>query len=284
MNGIDLRRDASGVVTVTLSRPQKRNAVSLAMWKELGPLYRELGADPLVRAVILTGAGSHFCAGADITEFASVRSTPDDIASYEVACDGATAAIRDCPKPTIAAVSGFGVGGGCGLALACDLRVGDATTRMGIPAAKRGVVYGALDTGLLLRAVGLSAAKLILYSARLLPVADCLRLGLLNEVAEGPALPAAEALAAEIAANAPISVAGAKQVLEMLAAGGEAAHAAEIHAIVEHAATSEDSARPASPSSRSARPSFEDTDRCTATLAETSPNCPFGSDRALTCL
>ncbi|GGC37435.1 3-hydroxybutyryl-CoA dehydratase [Siccirubricoccus deserti] len=240
MDGIELRRDASGVVTVSLTRPEKRNAVSLAMWRALGPLYRALGADPAVRAVILTGAGHHFCAGADISEFAAVRSTLADIAAYEEAADGATAAIRDCPKPTIAAVSGYGVGGGCGLALACDLRVGDATTRMGIPAARRGVVYGALDTGLLLRAVGLSAAKLILYSARLLPAADCLRLGLLNEVAPAAALPAAEALAAEIAANAPLSVAGAKRVLEVMAAGDEAARAAEIHAIVERAATSDD--------------------------------------------
>ncbi|WP_207791992.1 enoyl-CoA hydratase-related protein [Siccirubricoccus phaeus] len=240
MEDITLHRTAAGIVTVTLARPQKRNAVSLAMWRELGRLYHALGEDPAVRVVILTGAGGHFSAGADISEFGTVRSTPEDIAAYEETGDAATAAIRDCPKPTIAAVAGFGVGGGCGLALACDLRVGDATTRMGIPAAKRGVVYGTLDTGLLLRAVGLSAAKLILYSARLVEAAEARRLGLLDVLAEGEALPAAEALAAEIAANAPLSVAGSKLVLEALARGETDSRMAEIHAAMDRASGSAD--------------------------------------------
>jgi enoyl-CoA hydratase/carnithine racemase len=240
MDGIAWQRDAAGIATVTLTRPEKRNAVSLAMWRAMGEIYRELGADPAVRAVIMTGAGGHFCAGADISEFATVRSTAEDIAAYEAAGDGATIAIRDCPKPTIAAVSGFGVGGGCGIALACDLRVGDATTRMGIPAAKRGLVYGTLDTGLLLRAVGLSAAKLILFSARAMPAAECLRLGLLDVLSEGPALPAAMALAAEIACNAPLSVAGSKLVIEAMARGEAQARAGEIHAAMDRAMASAD--------------------------------------------
>ncbi len=244
LDGIEVGDAAAGggVAVVTLARPEKRNAVSLAMWRELGRLFRGFGADPAVRAVILTGAGAHFCAGADSSEFATVRSGAEAARIYEEAADGATAAIRDCPKPTIAAVSGYGVGGGCGIALACDLRVGDATTRMGIPAARRGLVYGTLDTGLLLRAVGVAAAKMILFSARLVEARECLRLGLLDVLAAdgAAALPAAEALAAEIAANAPLSVAGAKLVIEAMARGEERARAAEIQAAVDHAMESAD--------------------------------------------
>jgi enoyl-CoA hydratase/carnithine racemase len=234
VEGIEVRRGGdTGVATVALVRPERRNAVTLAMWRALKPLFEELGADPAVRAVILTGRGGHFCAGADISEFAALRTGPEAVAAYEAAGDGATAAIRDCPKPTIAAVSGFGVGGGCGIALACDLRVGDATTRMGIPAAQRGLVYGTLDTGLLMRAAGAAGAKMVLFTAR------CLRRrGLPAPRAAGrgwpeegeTALEAAEALAAEIAANAPISVAGSKFVIEAMAAGQEGARAAAIHA------------------------------------------------------
>jgi enoyl-CoA hydratase/carnithine racemase len=125
-------------------------------------------------------------ASADISEFAALRDTPADIAAYEKAGHDAAAGIRDCPKPTIAAVHGFGVG--CALALACDLRVGDPTTRMGIPAAKRGIVYSQIDTELLLRQVGLLRAKLVLYSARNFVAEDCKAMGLLDIVAEA-ALP-----------------------------------------------------------------------------------------------
>ena len=147
--------DAAGIATVTLNRPEKRNAMTLAMWQGLGATMQRLGADPNVRVVVLAGAGGNFCAGADISEFPTVRQNVEHGRIYEHAVDSAALGIRDCPKPTIAAVTGFGVGGGCGLALACDLRVGDATTRMGIPAGKLGIVYGTVDTSLLLRAVGL---------------------------------------------------------------------------------------------------------------------------------
>jgi enoyl-CoA hydratase/carnithine racemase len=241
VDGIEVTRNVSGIVTVALARPEKRNAVTLAMWRALKPLFDGFGADPGVRVVILAGKGGHFCAGADISEFATVRTGPEAVTAYEEAGDAATAAIRDCAKPTIAAVSGFGVGGGCGIALACDLRVGDATTRMGIPAAKRGLVYGTLDTGLLIRAVGPARAKMVLFTARAFAADDCLRFGLLDDLAtEGIALDHAHRLAAEIAANAPISVAGSKFVIETMAAGEETRRMAEIHAWQERATASAD--------------------------------------------
>jgi enoyl-CoA hydratase/carnithine racemase len=231
--------DDTGVATVTLNRPAKRNAVSLAMWRKLTTVFTTLDQDPAVRAIVLTGAGGNFCAGADIAEFSTVRATLDDAHAYEHIADTATRTLRDCGKPTIAAVHGFGIGGGCGLALACDLRIGDSTTRMGIPAAQRGIVYGPLDTGLLLRQVGLSKAKLVLYTARLFPVQDCLAMGLLD-LAGDAALPAAIAQARAIAANAPLSVRGAKIVIEAIARGEHRERAADITAAIETAATSAD--------------------------------------------
>jgi enoyl-CoA hydratase/carnithine racemase len=232
--------EKSGVATVTLNRPGKRNAVSLAMWRRLGEVFAELEASKDVRVVILTGAGGHFCAGADISEFSTLRSDSKSGRIYEAANEAASVALRDCSKPTIAAISGYGMGGGCALALACDLRVGDATTRMGIPAARLGVVYGELDCALLYRQVGLANAKRILYSGRHFDAKDCAAMGLLDIVASGTALEGAHALAAEFADNAPLSVAGSKLVLEALAAGTTGSRHAEISAVIEDAMNSAD--------------------------------------------
>ncbi len=233
--------EAEGVVTVTLNRPAKRNAVSLAQWRQLAAIFVGLGQQEGVRAVILTGAGGNFCAGADISEFATVRADATMGEAYEAVADSATRAVRDCARPTIAAVSGYAMGGGCGLALACDFRIGDASTRMGIPAARLGIVYGPLDCSLLLRQVGLSDAKRVLYSGRAFDLAECRRMGLLDMVAEqGSALEAARAFAADLAANAPLSIAGAKLVLEALASQTADARGGEIDAFIARAMDSAD--------------------------------------------
>jgi len=148
--------------------------------------------------------------------------------------------LRDCRKPTIAAVSGYGMGGGCALALACDLRVGDATTRMGVPAARLGVVYGELDCALLLRQLGLANAKRVLFTGRAFDASECAVMGLLDIVASGQALPTARVLAGEIAGNAPLSLYGSKLVLDALAGGTIASRHAEIAAVIEGAMNSAD--------------------------------------------
>lgn len=235
-----VEHDAAGIVTVTLNKPEKRNAMSLAMWQRLGEIYAALGKRSDVRSVILTGAGGNFCAGADISEFSKVRNTEESAAFYNEAGRIATQAIVDLPQPTIAAVHGYGVGGGSGLALACDLRVGDATTQMGIPAARLSIVYSTLDCELLLRAVGLANAKLVLYSGRYFKLAECQAMGMVNIVAEQGALAGAKALAAELASRAPLSQRGAKVVLEALAHGEAEARAAEIEAVQAAAVNSQD--------------------------------------------
>lgn len=239
-NDILVSTERDGVVVVTLNRPAKRNAVTLAMWRRLHEIFQELAGRPDIRAVILTGAGGNFCAGADISEFPTVRADAEMGRAYEAATEAATLAIRDFPRPTIAAVSGYGVGGGCGLALACDFRVGDATTRMGIPAARLGIVYGTLDCGLLLRQVGLARAKRVLYSGRRFDIAECIEMRLVDVAATGDALVEARSLAAEFAANAPLSLAGSKLVLEALASGSAEARGAEIAATIDRAMDSAD--------------------------------------------
>src|SRR5215211_1512702 len=231
---------SSGIAVVTLNRPRKRNAISLGMWRQLGDIFSNLGTRDDVRVIILTGVEGHFCAGADISEFSTVRADVESGRRYEAVGEWATLALRDCRKPTIAAVSGFGVGGGCALALACDLRVGDATTRMGIPAARLGIVYGKLDCVLLYRQVGLGNAKRVLYSGRLFGVQDCVAMGLIDTVAPDSAADCAHALAAEIAVNAPLSLAGSKLVLESLAAGSGAERDAEISVMFDRAMNSAD--------------------------------------------
>jgi enoyl-CoA hydratase/carnithine racemase len=210
------------------------------MWQGLGEIYIALGKRPDVRVVILTGTGGHFCAGADISEFATVRNSEASAKIYNEAGEFATQAIIDLPQPTIAAVHGYGVGGGCGLALACDLRVGDATTQMGIPAARLSIVYDTLDCSLLLRAVGLANAKLVLYSGRYFPVRDCQTMRLLDVVAESGALDGAYGLSRELSTRAPLSQRGAKVVLEALARDEVEQREAAIAAAQEAAVNSED--------------------------------------------
>jgi enoyl-CoA hydratase/carnithine racemase len=245
-----------GIATITFNRPGKRNAISLAMWKELTGLITDLGARDDVRVIVLTGAGGHFSAGADISEFSRVRSGAESGRVYEAINAAATLALRDCPKTTIAAVSGYGMGGGCALALACDFRVGDASTRMGIPAARLGVVYGELDTALLYRQLGLANAKRVLYTGQAFPAEDCAGMGLLDIIGSQSALAAAMALAEQVAANAPLSLTGAKLILESLANGTTAARRAEIEAIIDRSMNSRDVREGASAFLAKRKPAF----------------------------
>lgn len=212
--------DQNGIATVTLNRPEKRNCVTLAMWQRLSEIFTDWASKPEIRVVILTGNGGIFCAGADISEFAEVRSTRESARIYEGWTEAAARAIRDFPRPTIAAISGFGVGGGCGLALSCDFRVADETARMGIPAARLGIVYNALDCDLLRRQVGIANAKRVLFSGKFFPLADCIRMGLVDIPAEGTdALSAARYFAEEFVNSAPLTVSGTKFILESLSSG-----------------------------------------------------------------
>jgi enoyl-CoA hydratase/carnithine racemase len=217
MADIELARDGA-LLTITLNRPQRRNALTLAMWQELRRLAEEAGADERVRALILTGAGEHFCAGADIGEFGANRADPAQTKAYDDLVDEACAAFGRVPKPVIAAIRGFCLGGGTGIALACDLRLCAPDAKFGIPAARLGIVYGLAETQSLLATVGLPRAKRLLFTAERIPAEEARRIGLVDEIAGDP-LATAREMAASMAANAPLSIAGAKAILNGLAAG-----------------------------------------------------------------
>ncbi len=216
MQGVNVSRERSPLAIVTLNRPHKRNAVSLEMWHQLAREFQSLAQDDSVRAVVLTGAGGHFCAGADIGEFGDARHDSESGARYERAVDAAVEAIMSAPKPTIAAVEGYCLGGGCSLAMACDFRLAHRDAVFGIPAARLGVVYGALDTRNLVSLVGVTHAKRILFSACHFGAGEALDIGFVDAVDAKSALDAACAWMEDIAANAPLSIAGAKRVLAVI--------------------------------------------------------------------
>jgi len=231
---------ADGVATLTLNRPEKRNTVRHAMWHDIKAITARLQADPQVRAVVLTGAGEHFSAGADISEFQDLRKDVATTARFEADIEAGEEALLGFGKPTIAAISGFCLGAGCALILSCDLRIADGSARFGIPAARLGIVYSLRDTRVLYNVVGLANAKRILFTGDQFDAAQAQRMGLVDDVVTGSVLAEAKALAARIAANAPLSVSGSKTILNAIAEGDPEHRAREIRELQDIAHTSED--------------------------------------------
>ncbi|MEV0223900.1 enoyl-CoA hydratase/isomerase family protein [Streptomyces sp. NPDC050704] len=172
---------ADGVATVVIHHPAKRNAMTADMWRALPPLLDTLAANPGVRALVLTGEGGTFCAGADIS---SLRGPSGEAQELAVRAEEALAAFA---KPTLAAVRGYCVGGGCQLAAACDLRFADEEALFGITPAKLGIVYAASATRRLVSLVGPATAKYLLFSGELVDAGRALRTGLVDEVLPGGA-------------------------------------------------------------------------------------------------
>jgi enoyl-CoA hydratase len=206
----------AGVAVVTIAREEKRNALSSAVRRELISAIEALAADDGVRVIVLTGAGAKaFVAGADIAEFADrtplqQRETMTGRRMFDV--------VAGCPKPTIAMINGFALGGGCELALACDMRVAADTAKLGQPEVNLGIIPGGGGTQRLPRLVGTGQAMRLVLSGDLVDAAEALRIGLVDLV-----VPAAElreatlALAARIAARSPVAVRAAKAAVRAAA-------------------------------------------------------------------
>ncbi len=208
------RRD--GVATVTFNRPQQRNAIHYEMWRGIARLMEECGKDKSVRVVIFRGAGQEaFSAGADIAEFDRWRKDSGVAREYARAVEAALDAIAALPKPTIALITGFCVGGGCELATATDIRVAAENSRFGIPSAKLGLLVGYREMQRLVRLVGPGAAMDLLLTARLMDGEEALRVGLISRLVPLAEIEeAVRKLAAEVAALAPLAHRGHKQILE----------------------------------------------------------------------
>ena len=208
-----------GVATITLNRPERHNAINLAMWLAFARLMPSLAGDPGVDVIVFRGpAGGPFSAGADISEFTTLRRTPEDAQRYGDAVAAGEGAILACPTPTIALVEGFAIGGGSQVALACDLRVCGPDSRFGITPAKLGIVYGLQSTARLTDVVGPAWASYILFTGNLVDAATALRIGLVHEVVADPVARTAE-LTATLASRARVSLRGAKALIAKVSAG-----------------------------------------------------------------
>jgi enoyl-CoA hydratase/carnithine racemase len=210
-------RGAIGLIT--LNRPARRNAIRYDGWRAIAAAVGGLGAEAEVRAIVLLGAGEEaFSAGADITEFPTFRSDRESGARYHEAVAGTLAAIEACPTPVIAMIHGYCIGGGCELAVACDLRLSDEAARFAIPSAKRGIILGVAELRALRELVGLGTAKEMLLTGRTLDASEALRIGLVNQVVPRNELwDVTLGVAEQIAGNVPLAVTATKNFLGRIA-------------------------------------------------------------------
>ena len=205
------------VAIVTINRPEKRNAFNIAMWVELTGIIKELDADPELRVIIITGAGEKaFAAGADISEMTeNYPPRQSGEVKHPVATTSST--LEKSEKVVIAMVNGYAIGGGCELAVACDLRVAADTVKIGITSAKIGICIIQNDIRMLVELVGPSRAKDILFTGRLLNAKEALSIGLVDYVVPEEELNAFTMnLARGIAQNSPLSVLGAKKTINII--------------------------------------------------------------------
>jgi enoyl-CoA hydratase/carnithine racemase len=207
-----LSRKEGRVGIVTFNNPERHNAVSLEMWAATKHILDGFAADSDIRVVVLTGAGGKaFVSGADISKFASERATLDAIRAYNVKTDAAYASIAEFPKPTIAMIRGYCIGGGLGLATCCDLRICADDARFAVPAAKLGLGYGYSGLKRLVDIVGPAFAKEIFYTARQFDAREAAAMGLVNRVVPAAELEAhVKSIIDMICANAPLTIKAVK--------------------------------------------------------------------------
>jgi enoyl-CoA hydratase/carnithine racemase len=205
------------IATVTLSNPDKLNAMDAAMWQELGRVMLRLAADADCRCVVLRGAGEAFVAGGDLEELRQARATADRALAYHEAVGDVLQAIQSCPQPTVAALQGPCVGAGLEIACACDLRIAGQSARFGAPVMKLGFSMYPGELAGLLALAGPALTREILLEGRLLTAAEALEKGLLTRVvADAEVHAEAAATARRIAAGAPLVARWHKQWIARL--------------------------------------------------------------------
>jgi enoyl-CoA hydratase len=227
-----------GIATVLIDRAEKRNCLSLPMWIELGRSMDRLSADHSLRCVLIRGAGeAAFSAGADIAEMETERDTPERDRHYGEALHDSLASISRCIHPTVAAISGWCMGGGAGIATKCDFRIAGESMRLGIPARALGIFYSHAWLDPILQMAGYAVACELLIEGRIFTGAEALQKGLIGRlVPDGSVFAEAQALAQRIAAGAPLSNRFHKRALQALR-GPFPIPASEIEAAKSYVAT-----------------------------------------------
>jgi enoyl-CoA hydratase/carnithine racemase len=201
-----------GVGVITFNNPEKRNAMSLEMWEGFGDALIALRDDPDVRVVIMVGAGDKaFVSGADISQFEKTRHNAQASEEYSRRSAAQRALLADYPKPTVACIRGFCLGGGMQVAMLADIRFASDNSQFGIPAAKLGIAYGYDGLKNLVSLVGPSWARLIMYTGMRIEAAEALRIGLVDRVLPDAQLwDATVEIARTISGNAPLAIQAAK--------------------------------------------------------------------------
>lgn len=174
---------SDGICTVKINRPDKLNAMNMDVAKELVNIFENLGKDDTVKVIILTGEGDKaFSAGADIEYMSKI--SPDESEEYAKLGQLVTATVENVNQPTIAAVNGFALGGGCELAMSCDIRIAADTAKMGQPEVTIGIPPGWGGTQRLMRIVGIAKAKEMVYTGKMIKAEEAREIGLVNQVVE----------------------------------------------------------------------------------------------------
>jgi len=214
-----LVRKQDGIGWLTINQPEKRNAISLAMWDAIAAAADDFAADDTVRVVVMHGAGGKaFASGADISEFDRLRADAAAQEEYGRRSGAARRKLEALRKPLIAMIQGFCIGGGYAVALMADLRIASADSRFGIPAARLGIAYGQESLARLVALAGPAMAKEILFTGRQLDAAEALACRLVNRVVPAEQLQeTVTALALEIARNAPLSIEASKVAIDQIA-------------------------------------------------------------------
>ena len=225
---------------IVLDQPAKHNAMNNAMWRAIPEAMAELDADASVRCVAFRGAGNEaFSAGADISEFDKARSDSSAVVKYDGLLDEVLHSIQDSPKPSVAMIFGFCMGGGLEIALACDLRYCASGAQFGIPAAKLGLAYNMEGHKRLLETVGHARAREIMFLGRRYGAAQALSMGLVHGVAEDLEGHVAEVLKT-LCQNAPLAIANSKTLIEEYVKSEGLPDAEKMRAAMARCATSED--------------------------------------------
>lgn len=237
-----LRIEREGAIAfIVIDNPARLNAFTAGMWAAMPARIAEADADPEVRVIVLRGAGTRaFSAGADISEFEGAR-TGDNAKAYDKLNHDAFNAIQAARKPVIAMVHGHCLGGGLGIAACCDLRIADEAAQFAIPAAKLGLGYNPRWVGPLLALASTSRVKELLFTGRRFNAADAIVMGLVDRAVPADKLEeTVRLLAADIAANAPLSVAAAKRTIDELTRHPAAPDMAALDAAIDVCFNSED--------------------------------------------
>jgi enoyl-CoA hydratase/carnithine racemase len=237
MAEIEVSRE-EGICTVLLNRPERRNALTVAMMTELGDVLARVAADDAVRVVILTGAGNVFCSGLDL---AAMGASPTEPALEGALVEQVLRPLERLPQPTIAAMNGDGLAGGCELALHCDVRIATTAVRLGMPVAKIGIVVPYPLIGKLLDTIGDATTSELLFTGEPVTADRALALAMVNRVvAPEDLMPAARTMAQSIARNAPLAVRAMKQAVLALRTQRVLEPPPDVRIAAERARTSED--------------------------------------------